>query len=116
MSIFALIAWFLCFGIFTLDVCYGMGKHIWDVSLADYSPYFLLMWTISAIVYIINMLAIKLSILLLYRRLFPISSFQWKWWAVTLFTVGYSCGGILATIFSCTPINAAWWVTLLNHL
>ncbi|KAG9527164.1 hypothetical protein KCV07_g440, partial [Aureobasidium melanogenum] len=112
ISIFALVAWFVCFAVFTLDVRYGMGKHIWDVSLADYSPHFLLMWTMSAVVYITAMLAIKFSILMMYRRLFPIQNFRWRWWAVTLFTFGYSIGGILATVFSCTPIHAAWDITV----
>ncbi|KAH0026638.1 hypothetical protein KCU78_g4305, partial [Aureobasidium melanogenum] len=112
ISIFALAAWFVCFAVFTLDVRYGMGKHIWDVTLADYSPHFLLMWTMSAVVYITAMLAIKFSILMMYRRLFPIQNFRWRWWAVTLFTFGYSIGGILATVFSCTPIHAAWDITV----
>lgn len=75
ISIFALLAWFVCFAVFTLDVRYGMGKHIWDVTLAYYSPHFLLMWTMSAVVYITAMLAIKFSILMMYRRLFPIQNF-----------------------------------------
>ncbi|KAI5236344.1 hypothetical protein E4T42_09492 [Aureobasidium subglaciale] len=112
ISILALIAWFVCFAVFTLDVRYGMGKHIWDVTLADYSPHFLLMWTVSAVVYITAMLAIKFSILMMYRRLFPIQNFRWRWWVVTLFTFGYSIGGILATVFSCTPIHAAWDITV----
>lgn len=116
ISILALIAWFVCFAVFTLDVRYGMGKHIWDVTLADYSPHFLLMWTMSAVVYITAMLAIKFSILMMYRRLFPIQTFRWRWWVVTLFTFGYSIGGILATVFSCTPIHAAWYVSLIQAL
>lgn len=116
VSIFALVAWFACFAIFTLDIHYGFGKHIWDVSLADYSPHFLLMWTLSAIVYIIAMLSVKFSILMLYRRLFPIENFSRRWWAVTLFTFGYSFGGIMATIFTCIPVQAAWYVRFFPNL
>jgi hypothetical protein len=36
ISIFALVAWFVCFAVFTLDVRYGMGKHIWDVTCSDH--------------------------------------------------------------------------------
>lgn len=58
--------------------------------------------------YSITMLAIKLSILLLYRRLFPIGNFMTRWWIVITFTVGYSIGGALSSLFQCTPIDAAW--------
>jgi len=54
------------------------------------------------------MLFIKLSILVLYRRLFPIDNFAIRWWLVVLFTVGYSVAGILSSLFACTPVAATW--------
>ena len=85
-----------------------MGRHLWNVSMAVLSPGFLRLWVIAAIVYSGAILFIKLSILFFYRHLFPVDQFSWKWWAVTIFTVGYSVGGICASLFACTPITASW--------
>ncbi|KAI5205513.1 hypothetical protein E4T42_00453 [Aureobasidium subglaciale] len=46
--------------------------------------------------------------MLLYRRLFPIQNFYWRWWAVFLFAIGYSVAGILTEIFDCTPVHFQW--------
>lgn len=101
-------AWYCSLAVFQLDIRYGMGKHLWDVSLSDWSPHFLLMWTLSAVTYTVTMVAIKFSILMMYRRLFPVSNFGIHWWLVTLFTFGYSTGGIVASICSCIPIQSTW--------
>lgn len=84
----------------------------WDVSVADLSPHFLLSWNIGAVCYSTTILLIKLSILALYRRLFPINNFAWRWWLVTLFTIGYSIGGICSSIFACDPIRSSWDITI----
>lgn len=58
--------------------------------------------------YSITMLFIKLSILLMYRRLFPITKFIRLWWFVVFFTVGYSIGGAFSSLFECRPIESTW--------
>ncbi|THV90485.1 hypothetical protein D6D27_05820, partial [Aureobasidium pullulans] len=67
-------------GLFQYIVKVGLGKHLWDVSAASFSPTFLEVWTFAAMIYSISMLFIKMSILMLYRRLFPINNFKYLWW------------------------------------
>jgi hypothetical protein len=86
----------------------GMGRHLWDVPIALFSPHFLKLYLIASVFYSSSMLSIKVAIMLLYRRLFPILNFMWRWWAVFLFAVGYSVAGILTEIFDCTPVYFQW--------
>ena len=86
----------------------GMGRHLWDIPLAQFSPHFLKLYLIASVFYSASMLSIKVAIMLLYRRLFPIQNFIWRWWAVFLFAVGYSVAGILTEIFDCTPVHFQW--------
>ncbi|KAF2142859.1 uncharacterized protein K452DRAFT_286486 [Aplosporella prunicola CBS 121167] len=106
--LFALAIWFTDMSLFQVLTQWGMGKHLWDVSQAILSPGFLRLWVIAAIVYSGAILFIKLSILFFYRHLFPVDQFSLKWWLVTIFTVGYSVGGICASLFACTPMRASW--------
>ncbi|CAD0024878.1 unnamed protein product [Aureobasidium pullulans] len=86
----------------------GMGRHLYDVPVALFSPHFLRLYLIASVFYSSSMLSIKVAIMLLYRRLFPIQNFYWRWWAVFLFAVGYSVAGILTEIFDCTPVHFQW--------
>lgn len=100
-------------GMFQYLTHVGMGKHLWDVRATVYTPDFLRAWAIAAMMYSACMMFIKVSILLLYRRVFPVGTFMIRWWFVLLFTVGYSLGGICASLFSCTPMESAWSVYFL---
>lgn len=97
-------------GIFQSSLSLGVAKHMWDVPVSDlYGPHgLLLLWLIGAVMYSIAMLCIKLSILLLYRRLFPIGNFMTRWWIITFFTVGYSIAGALTSALQCRPFESAW--------
>ncbi|OCK73603.1 hypothetical protein K432DRAFT_265160, partial [Lepidopterella palustris CBS 459.81] len=93
---------------------YGVGKHLWDVPLSTFSPKLLKVWMVGAVSYSATMLAVKLSILLLYRRIFPLENFRIQWWLTVAVTIGYSVGGMCASIFSCTPVAKSWDVTISN--
>lgn len=99
---------FVDVGLFQHMVTLGLGKHLWNVSKADFAPYFLATWTFAAMIYSITMLCIKTSILMLYRRLFPISNFQYLWWLCMFCTVGYGLGAIFSSLFACVPVRANW--------
>lgn len=70
------------------------------------------MWLIAAIAYSACVLFGKLSIMLLYRRLFPTDNFRLRWWTTLFVTVGYSIGGIFSSLFACTPVSMSWDVTI----
>lgn len=76
----ALICWLAVAGLFQYGAAIGVGKNLWDVSIADVYPNLLRLWVFGAMLYSICMLAIKMSILLMYRRLFPIGNFFTRWW------------------------------------
>jgi hypothetical protein len=100
-------------GVFQWMVSLGLGKHLWDVPLESYSPHFLQAWLTVAVLYSACMLTMKLSVLMLYRRLFPIQNFRLQWWCAVCFVVAYSVMFIFASLFSCSPISAAWYVFIL---
>ncbi|MCJ1426353.1 hypothetical protein MMC29_004256 [Sticta canariensis] len=52
--------------------------------------------------------AVKISILLLYRRLFPDHRFHIILWSFGAFILTYSTVQFLVTLFQCRPISGAW--------
>ena len=52
--------------------------------------------------------AIKWSILLLYRRLFPGKKFNIVLWSVGIFLMFFALAQMLSVIIQCTPVAALW--------
>lgn len=66
-------------------------------------------WVITTeIFYNAAITTIKLSILLLYRRLFPLPQLKIILWSVGCFVISCWLTITLLTIFQCHPIRAAW--------
>ena len=53
-------------------------------------------------------MATKVSILLLYRRLFPMRNFVRILWAVGIFVAICNAVTIIVLIFQCVPVEATW--------
>ncbi|KAI4721908.1 hypothetical protein E4T48_01880 [Aureobasidium sp. EXF-10727] len=109
---FALACWIGETGLFQLATAWGAGVHVYDLTVADLYPWLLRGWVVAAVMYSVTMFFSKLSILLLYRRLFPITNFAMSWWFVTGFTIAYSVGGVAASLFQCRPMASAWTLTI----
>lgn len=60
------------------------------------------------IMYIASMAATKISILLLYRRIFPIWKLRCIAWAVGIFIFAYSFAAVFVVIFACHPVQGVW--------
>ena len=64
------------------------------------------------VIYNPAIVAVKISILLLYRRLFTDKglnrTFDICIWSVSAFTLAYSIIGVFTILFHCTPINSLW--------
>lgn len=60
------------------------------------------------IVYNPAVVAIKSSILLLYRRLFPGRHFHIVLWCVGGFVLSYSFAQSVVEVFECSPVNSLW--------
>ncbi|KAI4239113.1 MAG: hypothetical protein LQ352_007820 [Teloschistes flavicans] len=63
----------------------------------------------SNIIYLVNIAAVKFSILLLYRRIFGIDrAFSVLSWCLAGLIFAYSLGGIFVVIFQCNPVHGFW--------
>lgn len=63
----------------------------------------------ATIIYLAAIACAKVSILLLYIRLFRINKrFRYICYALIVLVVGYCTGMILANIFQCRPVRAGW--------
>lgn len=90
---------------------YGNGKHLWDVTLSDAQTYAQLSY-VSDVLYAPIIFTTKLSILLLYLRIFRPARelylfIQLLLWANLLFYTA----GFFFEIFQCSPVRKAWDVT-----
>ena len=73
-------------------------------------------WVIATeIFYNAAITTIKLSILLLYARLFPFPHLKRIIWSVSGFVVACWLTIILLTVFQCRPIRAAWDISVKGH-
>jgi hypothetical protein len=89
----------------------GIGKHMWDVRVEVYAwlPLYTILATNS---YSISICLSKLSILVFYLQLSPCQWFRTLVWALVTSVIVYTITYVFMTIFTCTPIAAAWDLTL----
>ncbi|ROT41304.1 hypothetical protein SODALDRAFT_376997 [Sodiomyces alkalinus F11] len=78
----------------------GLGNHMWDVPLSDYSPWFLLYTVCATITYSLSVSFSKLSILAFYLRLSPARWFRLLVWALMGAISAYSVAYVLISIFT----------------
>ncbi|KAI4193618.1 MAG: hypothetical protein LQ350_008233 [Teloschistes chrysophthalmus] len=106
MILFALVlaAGFLGVGLTAVHL--GAGKHA--ILLKNPIAYFKLVFAIS-IIYLVNIAAVKFSILLLYRRIFGVDrAFSVLSWCLSGLIFAYSLAGIFVIIFQCSPVHGFW--------
>ncbi|KAH7303145.1 hypothetical protein B0I35DRAFT_365508, partial [Stachybotrys elegans] len=84
----------------------GFGMHYWTVpaSLAHKKQLFY----ISSIFYMILLIVGKLSILLVYLRIFPNRDFRRAVYALALILIFHGAIFCLLTIFQCLPVDSIW--------
>ena len=88
-----------------LAVRFGAGRHA--VLLQNPVPFAKMVIAIG-VLYSFAIAAVKLSVLLMYRRLFPNRRFQIILWCFGAFILCYTTSQALVIIFNCQPIEAAW--------
>lgn len=93
-------------------VRYGGGKH----AVLLKNPETFAKWVITTeVFYNAAITTIKLSILLLYGRLFPLLQLRRILWSVGVFVISCWLTITLLTIFQCRPIRAAWDLSVKGH-
>lgn len=90
-----------------------MGTHSWEMPITKF------MWFLQAlyqlpILYNPVQCGAKLALLLLYRRLAPQRWYKATVWTVGFIVVGSSVAIMFAAIFACTPVRAAWDLTIVD--
>lgn len=85
----------------------GLGKDIWTLS-ADHITNFLYDFYFLTIVYFVQVVLLKLTLLFFYLRIFPGPGIRRYIWATVIFNVLFGIASVLVTIFACTPISYFW--------
>ncbi|KAL2126829.1 hypothetical protein VTI74DRAFT_175 [Chaetomium olivicolor] len=90
-----------------LAVSHGYGMHKADLT-KDELQASLKWFFIAQTPYKVTVCLNKVSVILLYLRIFVSRGFRIAAYAVLFVVVGYGIGGIGATVFQCVPIQGAW--------
>ncbi|KAI9816683.1 MAG: hypothetical protein M1826_001757 [Phylliscum demangeonii] len=90
-----------------VGVHFAVGRHIWAVTPQAAQNY--IKGTFVGLpIYLLALLLIRLSILLLYKRVFVVRWFQIVVAAFIVEVVGLAIASILVYIFRCTPVKYGW--------
>ncbi|KAK2605594.1 hypothetical protein N8I77_008420 [Diaporthe amygdali] len=106
-----LLSWIFCqlvSGLMLGSCAYGFGQHIYNLS-PENRLMALKLFYIAQIFYKLTMNLTKISILLLYMRIFEV--FAWfRWVGRTLIGIvtAYMIAAFFAAVFQCTPVQRAW--------
>ncbi|KAI9674703.1 MAG: hypothetical protein M1817_001606 [Caeruleum heppii] len=99
----------------TLVLCkYGLGIHQYELPLTTFAPWFLLWNVITQAFYPWAITFVKVSILLLYLRIFSGTKRKVRWMihATIWFVVAYNFAGFWVVVFSCRPVEKAYDLTI----
>ncbi|KAA8914248.1 hypothetical protein FN846DRAFT_902160 [Sphaerosporella brunnea] len=118
-DLFIVLAWLFCLAmgsVSSVEVThYGLGRHVWDVELALYSPYFLKLDALSSMFYFLSNMFIKCAVIYLFIRLSKAHARYVQWYLCSLmgFSIFYNIYAILRLIFLCKPVAALWDIKLM---
>ncbi|KAK3934500.1 hypothetical protein QBC46DRAFT_399590 [Diplogelasinospora grovesii] len=91
----------------TSGTAFGLGRHIWVLSIQEQSSSMLLIF-IGALGYHCTIMVIKSAFLLQYRRVFPLPHFQRLCDIFLGFIACWFVAGSIAAVFICWPIEMNW--------
>ncbi|KAI9799384.1 MAG: hypothetical protein M1833_004084 [Piccolia ochrophora] len=89
----------------------GLGLH----SVAANLPKFARVMLPHNVIFSFAPISIKISILLLYRRIFIYRTFRWVVWGLVVFFVAAFLINLFLSIFQCVPVQKAWKPELPGH-
>ncbi|KEF54305.1 uncharacterized protein A1O9_09471 [Exophiala aquamarina CBS 119918] len=99
---------------FNYEVYYGMGLHTHELDAANKVKAFLWLWVAQLLYKFANGMT-KISLVLLYLRIFPSRIFKMISWGVIAFVICYCTAAVCTSIWQCDPIEKAWRKTLPGH-
>ncbi|KAL4948458.1 hypothetical protein BDW69DRAFT_203517 [Aspergillus filifer] len=86
---------------------HGLGKNIWTIRFSDIDECMKLFF-IEEVLYTVSTALIKVSMLLLYLRLFPNPLLRIAIFTSLAITTSWAVGSFFAQLFSCSPISYYW--------
>ena len=89
-------------------VLLGLGKHTPFVKPPSNILILLRLLFVASLLYKVAAIAVKVAILLLYKRIFVTETFTRVIYAVGASILTYSVLLFFLTLFECQPMNAAW--------
>ncbi|MCJ1482904.1 hypothetical protein MMC06_003070 [Schaereria dolodes] len=97
----------------TIGAYYGFGKHVWALTFPQIIVVIKTQWA-SNIVYVTAQFCTKMSILLLYRRIFTTldRTFAIALWVTMAYIAAWSIAVLMLGIFGCVPVNKVWDETI----
>jgi hypothetical protein len=85
----------------------GFGKHAWDVPPGDINM-ILELYYIAQILYVLLQTLPKISILLLFLRIFPGERFRLVTKIALVWMICHTIAFFMAVTLQCLPVRAAW--------
>ncbi|KIW27818.1 uncharacterized protein PV07_07521 [Cladophialophora immunda] len=99
---------------FNMEVYYGMGLHTKQLDAHNKVLAFEWLWVAQLLYKFANGMT-KITIVLLYLRIFPTRKFKILAWSVIGYVVAYCTAAVCTSIWQCDPIEKAWKKTLPGH-
>jgi hypothetical protein len=95
-------------------IYYGLGVH---AAALDFDQLIAVGKSLVAFecIYVTTVALTKVSLLLMYYRLFPVNSMRIGCWILGALSVCWCISIIMVSIFQCTPIAKAWNPTIPGH-
>ncbi|KAI8254000.1 Satratoxin biosynthesis SC1 cluster protein 4 [Colletotrichum sp. SAR11_239] len=92
-------------------IAQGLGRHASTLSL-DQQVQFLKLLLAFECIYVTAVMFIKISLLLMYRRIFPSRGFKISAMVLGFLTIGWWISIVLVCVFQCTPVAKAYmpWI------
>ncbi|KAI1394477.1 uncharacterized protein F4822DRAFT_388309 [Hypoxylon trugodes] len=100
-----------------LVTVFGEGRHrvVTVLEHPDHVVPFTKATIAAGVIYNPALFCTKISILLLYYRVFPSRRFKWVCIGVGIFVAAYSITAIMTNIFQCVPVKSNWDPTVTPH-
>ncbi|CAK7213596.1 hypothetical protein SBRCBS47491_001859 [Sporothrix bragantina] len=95
-----------------LEQHFGMGHHVWTIE--DLTPYTQSFYS-SILVYNAALVTVKISIVLMYRRIFVGTWIRRANWAMLIFLIAWGIALVTSLSMLCLPIQRLWDPSVEGH-
>ncbi|KAM3069670.1 hypothetical protein ACMFMG_010390 [Clarireedia jacksonii] len=105
---------FMTFGACMIGIHFGLGRHTAALSTTQIVSYAKSLTAFECL-YVTCVCFTKLSLLLMYRRIFPVRSIEIGSLVLGILSVAWCIAIIMVSLFQCVPMQKIWDPTLEGH-